>query len=113
MPSINLADLPLALQTSYAELVDLCDAASALRDFPERGGFTAKTVKGRRYWYFQTREADGARRQRYVGPETPKLLASIAAHGQVRSGEQARRKLVVALLAAGLPGPHPSAGVVI
>jgi hypothetical protein len=113
MLSITPEELPLALQTSFAELVDLCEAASAARDFPEQGGFTAKTVKGRRYWYFQSREANGARRQRYVGPETPKLLASIAKHGQERGGEQARRKIVVALLAAGLPRPHPSAGAAI
>ena len=113
MLSITPEELPLALQTSYAELIDLCEAASAARDFPERGGFTAKTVKGRRYWYFQGREADGSRRQRYVGPETPKLLALIAAHGRERGGEQARRKIVVALLAAGLPRPHPSAAAAI
>jgi hypothetical protein len=113
MLSITVEELPLALQTGYAELIELCAAAAAARDFPSRGGFAVKTVKGRRYWYFQAREADGSRRQRYVGPETPQLLERIAAHGRERGGEQARRKIVAALLAAGLPRPHAASGAVI
>ena len=34
------------------------------------GSFNAKTVKGRRYWYFQYTEPSGKLRQIYVGPDT-------------------------------------------
>ena len=64
---------PLIAQTTYAELLERC-AASAFSDaFPENGTFTPKTIKGRRYWYFQIGSAQG-RSQRYVGPESPELL---------------------------------------
>jgi hypothetical protein len=35
------------------------------------GGFTPKTIKGRRYWYFQTTDDESGRREQiYLGPET-------------------------------------------
>ncbi len=47
-------DLGLLLQTVYADLLDRVRAAAFADSFPEPGGFTAKTVRGRRYWYFHS-----------------------------------------------------------
>lgn len=64
------SDLSAAAQTAYAQLLDAALAGEHLRgvaDLP--GSFAAKTVKGRRYWYYQYSEPAGKLRQVYVGPE--------------------------------------------
>lgn len=63
-------ELPLSTQTAYAQLIDAALGAELVRsvaDLP--GSFNAKTVKGRRYWYFQYTEPAGRLRQVYVGPD--------------------------------------------
>lgn len=107
--------LPLPLQTVYAELVERAWMDSAERDFAGDGAFVAKAVKGRRYWYWQHADpgAPSGQRQRYVGPETPELLERIARHRQARAEGRQRREMVVALRAAGLPGPDAMTGRVL
>jgi hypothetical protein len=103
----------LVAQTIYAELLERC-ATTAFGDaFPEEGTFTSKTIKGRTYWYFQMRTAEG-RKQRYVGPESPDLLERIAHHKQARDDESERRALVSTLVRSiGLPAPPTQIGNVI
>lgn len=103
----------LITQTTYAELLERC-TASALRDaFPEEGVFTVKTIKGKRYWYFQTSTAQG-RAQQYVGPETADLLERIAHYRDIRDDERERRSLVSMLVrSCGLPRPIPEIGAII
>ncbi len=63
-------DLSLTAQTAYAQLLDAALAAEHVRsvaDLP--GSFNAKTVKGRKYWYYQYVEPSGKLRQVYVGPD--------------------------------------------
>jgi len=103
----NSRPVPLALLTAFAELQD------ALAMSEEGGGFTAKSVRGRRYWYRQRRGADGRRVQDYLGPETPALLAEIARGKEVQGEIKDRRSLVQALKAAGLHGPDAFSGRVI
>jgi hypothetical protein len=106
--------LSLPLQTVYAELVERAWLDAAERDFAGPGNFVAKTVKGRRYWYWQASAEGGApRAQRYVGPETPELLERIARHRQARQEGRQRRQMVAALRAAGLPGPDAMTGRVL
>src|ERR1700704_2907843 len=96
---------PLVIQTTYAELLERCAGAAFSEAFPEDGTFVPKTVKGRRYWYFQV-PAGETREQRYVGPETPELLEQIAHHQQARDDERERRALVSTLVRSfGLPRP--------
>lgn len=103
----------LVMQTTYAELVQRC-AATAFQDaFPENGSFISKTIKGKRYWYFQESSNEG-RAQRYVGPETPELLEQISNHKQARDDERERRALVFTLVRAyGLPRVIPEFGNII
>ena len=103
----------LVVQTTYAELLERCAAASFGAAFPEEGTFTCKTIKGRRYWYFQVRTAEG-RAQRYVAPESPELLERIATHRQARDDERERRVLVSTLVRSfGLPAPLATIGDVV
>lgn len=108
-------EIPLTLQTAYADLVDRCAADAFAEAFSEdEGTFTPKTVRGRRYWYFQVPQADGSRKQRYVGPETPELLDRIKHYKDVRRDQRDRRTLVSTLVrSAGMPRPQPEIGQVI
>jgi hypothetical protein len=93
----------LVAQTTYAELLERCEANSLNQAFSVEGTFSPKTIKDRRYWYFQTSTAHG-RVQQYVGPETPELLERIEHHRQTRDDERERRALVSALTRSfGLP----------
>ena len=97
----------LVMQTTYAELVERCASAAFNASFPPDGVFTSKTIKGRRYWYFQSPSSEG-RTQKYVGPETPELLEQIARHKEARDDERERRALVSTLVRSfGLLRPNP------
>jgi hypothetical protein len=106
-------EIPLSLQTAYADLLDRCGSAAFSEAFPEDGTFTPKIVRGNRYWYFQVPTESG-RKQRYVGPETPELLERIAHHKEARDDERDRRALVSALVrSTNLPRPLPQIGDVV
>lgn len=87
----------LLLQTVYAELLERCTSAAFGASFPAGGTFISKTINRRRYWYFQMPASEG-RKQKYVGPETPELLAQIDHHREIRDDERERRSLVSTLV---------------
>jgi hypothetical protein len=98
-------DIPLMLQTVYADLLDRAATNAVAAAVPAGGVFTAKQMRGRRYWYFQASKANG-RGQRYVGPETPELLQRIAAHKAAPSYQRDQRTMVATLMRSGnLPRP--------
>lgn len=79
------ADLSVAAQTAYAQLQDAAIAlprsVAALS-----GSFAAKTVRGKKYWYFAFRE--GSRiRQIYVGPDEPRVRALVDAKRAAADGD--------------------------
>lgn len=103
----------LVSQTTYAELVERCSAAAFGASFPKDGVFIAKTIKDRRYWYFQSPSSKG-RTQKYVGPETPELLEQIESHKNARDDERERRALVSTLVRSlGLPRPQREMATII
>lgn len=105
--------LTLPFQTLYAELLEQCALDAFDQAFPEAGTFTAKEIRGKRYWYFQLPAAAG-QKQQYVGPETAELLERIRQHRQARQAEGARRSLVSTLVrSAGLPRPLPRIGEIV
>ncbi len=64
------AELSLAAQTAYAQLLDAALGAENARGLSDlSGSFNQKTVKGRKYWYFQFTEPSGKLHQLYVGPD--------------------------------------------
>lgn len=103
----------LVMQTTYAELLDRCRATAFHVDFPADGTFVPKTIKGKRYWYFQQSAHEG-RAQKYVGLETPELLKQISEHKIFREDERERRALVSTLIRSfGLPRPLPEIGEIV
>jgi hypothetical protein len=110
---MQVAAPQLVIQTTYAELLERCAAAAFAEAFPEDGTFVSKTVKERRYWYFQVRAGE-TREQRYVAPETPELLERIAHHKHAKEDERERRALVSTLVRSfGLPRPIHEIGEII
>ena len=56
--------LSLTAQTAYAQLLDSAQALDLTRSVADlNGSFASKTVKGRRYWYFQFTELSGRLRK--------------------------------------------------
>lgn len=103
----------LILQTTYAELLDRCARAAFGETFPSEGVFTPKTVRGRRYWYFQLPTKAG-RGQKYAGPETPGLLKQIEHHQERTADERERRSLVSTLVRSfGMPQPVTEIGDIV
>ena len=107
------SEVPVALQTAYADLLDRAASAAFEDAVADDGAFVSKTVRGRRYWYFQL-PAEAGRRQRYVGPETPELLERIARHKHARGDRNDRTALVSMLVrSAYLPRPLPQIGEIV
>jgi len=68
------------------------------------GSFVPKMVKGSMYWYFQTPQVSGKRKQLFVGKETPEILARIEAAKTAKTDSGniiSERKRLVAMLSAG------------
>lgn len=106
-------ELPLALKTAFADLLDRAASAAFADTFDQDGAFTAKTIKGKRYWYFQKASETG-RIQKYVGPETQELLERIKHHKEARNDLRDRQALVSTLVrSAHLPRPAHEIGEVV
>jgi len=81
MPNLQplYVEQSLSTQTAYAQLLDAALGAERVRGFSDlQGSFNQKTVKGRKYWYFQFTEPSGKLHQLYVGPDgepVQKLMA--------------------------------------
>lgn len=106
-------EIPISLQTMYADLVDRAATAALSDAFPGAGTFVSKAMRGKRYWYFQTPVAAG-RAQQYVGPETPELLERIAHHKQAQDTRRDRQTIVSTLVrSAGFQRPLTEIGEVV
>jgi hypothetical protein len=110
-----LSLLPLTAQTTYAELVDLCSLDEFDATFPPNGSFVAVTVKGRRYWYYQSgaKDATGRQSRKYVGPDNEHTAKLVARHGAIKSSYRLRRSIVTALRSYGLPAPPDETGKIL
>jgi hypothetical protein len=68
----NEHEIDLATQTLFAALLQRALDAEFDADFPEKGRFVRKRLKGRLYWYYQWRAGDkvmsNAARDRTVRP---------------------------------------------
>lgn len=106
---MTLQRLPLAIHTNVAELLDQLRAAQ-IAEFGEGASFLRRERKGRFYWYVRSRQVDGERPERYLGPETPELLETIERAKSLKSAAEGRRMLVRALRAAGLHTPDERTG---
>jgi hypothetical protein len=73
------SNLSALAETAYAQLLESALAVEHSRtvaDLP--GSFSTKSVKGRRYWYYQYTEPSGRLRQLYVGPDSDAVRQLVA-----------------------------------
>lgn len=108
-----MADLSLASQTMFAELLQRCLDAEFDELYNERGRFVRVRSRGRLYWHFRT-TTGGKRRQTYVGPYADKSITErVNKFDDIKSDYKHRREMVRALTAAGLPTPDSISGPVV
>jgi hypothetical protein len=81
--NITVTELSVSAQTAYGQLFEAALNAEHVRSVADlNGSFNAKTVKGRKYWYFQYFDAAGALRQVYVGPDSERVRALVEKAGK-------------------------------
>ncbi len=61
-----------------------------------RGGFTEKTINGRRYWYFQYRDIRQGIRQVYIGPDNETTRRFVERFRQGRTAVEADERRIAA-----------------
>lgn len=67
-------ELSPSAQAAYAQLLDAALASEVARGIENLpGSFTSKTIKEKRYWYFQFRDPIAGVRQVYVGPDSKEV----------------------------------------
>lgn len=109
------SELPVAIQTLYADLVEKAwtgDMARLVEGMPG-SAYSRQDGKGRRYWYWQPPTGeDGVRPSAvYLGRDSEKLRRRIAAMaGPKAPAMRDRRDMVRALRAARLPSPDRLTG---
>lgn len=110
--------IPVETQTLYAELMEQLVAYETHRSIGKLPGtFTTKDVKGETYHYFQYSEPGGAKRQVYLGKESPYLSKVVERFREERESYRPDRESIqrlCALLRAGgsLITDTPSARVI-
>jgi hypothetical protein len=103
----RFSEFSLTAQTAYAQLFEAASALGLERDVSHlRGSFSRKTVKGRRYWYFQFRGITGKGHQLYVGPDSEATRALIERHKE-GPPDVALQPLAGSAEALGLEPIHP------
>jgi hypothetical protein len=108
-----MPDLPIAIQTLYADLVEKAwtgDTARLLEGVPG-SAYLRQTPSGS-YWYWQPPTEQGGRRSAtYLGKDTPALRKRIAEmRGSRAPSLRERRELVRALRSSRLPAPDRLTG---
>lgn len=92
--------LPSRAATAYAELFETVLGLELTRSIATlTGSFAAKTVRGKRYWYYQFRDINDAVRQLYVGPDDERVRRLIERAHDGRNDDQvpAMTKAAIAL----------------
>jgi len=108
-----MADVTLASQTMFAELLQRSLDAEFDDTFGERGRFVRVRSRGRLYWHYRT-TTRGKRQQIYVGPYADKSITDrVNRFAEIKGSYKQRQEMVRALMAAGLPSPNSISGLVV
>jgi hypothetical protein len=100
------SELSLTAQTAYAQLLDAALAAEHVRGVADlSGSFSAKSVKGHTYWYYQYTEPSGDLRQIFVGPDSP-AVRSLRESKSLPAATASLVPLVRSAAALGCAGIH-------
>lgn len=106
-------DLPLTIQTAYAELIDQL-RLEAVSAFPTGSTFRLRKIAAQSYWYVQPPTTPSGRpAERYLGPNTPELRRAVESAKRAHTDAKSRRQIVRALTAGGLPKADPMTGAVL
>lgn len=96
-----ISRLPDNCNTLYADLQQkVLDSLAAQAG----GSFVSKTVKGATYWYFQTPQVSGLRKQICIGRETPEIIERVRKAREAKADASRileERKRLVAMLSVG------------
>ena len=99
---MTVSELPIVIQTSYAELIDQL-RINVASDFPEGSTFRKRTISGKIYWYVQEPTGLAGRPpERYLGADTPERRKAIKAGQHAKTDADSRKVIRRALKAAGL-----------
>lgn len=96
-----ISHLPDNCNTLYADLQQKVLDSLAVQT---GGSFVSKTVKGATYWYFQTPQVAGQRKQICIGRETPDILKQVESSREAKADASKileERKRLVAMLSVG------------
>lgn len=108
-----IQELPLIIQTTYAELLDQLRLASTSA-FAEGSTFRKRRISGKEYWYVQEpTTSQGRPPERYLGPDTLERRAAIESGQTAKANADARKAIRRSLTGGGLPEPDPLTGAVI
>ena len=108
-----IQELPLIIQTSYAELIDQL-RLSGTSAFPEGSTFRKRTISGKDYWYVQApTNPTGRPPERYLGPDTLDRRAAIDNAKTHKANSDVRKSIRRSLVGAGLPEPDSLTSAVI
>ena len=108
-----IQELPLVIQTSYAELIDQLRLATTSA-FPEGSTFRKRTISGKDYWYVQEPTgASGRPPERYLGADTPERRAAIESGMGAKANADTRKSIRRSLVGAGLPEPDSLTAAII
>lgn len=105
-------ELPIAIQTIYADLVQRAWTGNLLALTSQGGSAYSREVKGRLYWYWQPpTAADGKRPSaKYIGPDSEETRNRLQEMQDNVENLRQRRDMVRALRAARLPVPDAMSG---
>lgn len=108
-----IQELPLVIQTSYAELIDQLRLAIP-SEFPEGSTFRKRNIAGKVYWYVQEPTTpQGRPPERYLGADTPERRAAIGSAVDAKAHADTRKAIRRSLVGASLPEPDGLTGAVI
>lgn len=105
---MRITELPLVVQTGYAELIDQLRIAKT-SEFPVGTTFRKRNISGKDYWYAQrpTTLATGRPSEQYLGADTALLRQAITAAKQFKADVDQRKTIIRTLHTAGLPKTDP------
>lgn len=83
--------------------------------YPENGSFSKRERNGQEYWYYNGYDRQtGGKYVKYVGPaREADISRRVERFSRIKADFRDRRRMVVALKAAGLPAPDPLVGDVV
>jgi len=105
----------LPLQTMFAEVEQRSLDAEFDETYPENGSFSKRERNGQHYWYYNGYDRQtGAKYVKYAGPAQDEAVTQrVERFQRIKTDFRARRRMITALKAAGLPAPDPLVGEVV